>query len=92
MGGAYTRTGKKLEVPIKRIIAGVPIADAANLAAVDRADLVEWYAAFAQQRGLTRSVFPTGRGGAGRSGQRRSTAVTHSGEARHAAAAVGRCG
>ncbi|HEX4108324.1 MAG TPA: acetoacetate--CoA ligase [Solirubrobacteraceae bacterium] len=49
-GVPRTRTGKKLEVPIKRIIAGVPIDQAANRASVDRADLLEWYAAFAAQR------------------------------------------
>jgi acetoacetyl-CoA synthetase len=45
-----TRTGKKLEVPIKRILAGVPVEDAVTLSAVDLPEVVLWYADLAVKR------------------------------------------
>lgn len=45
-----TLTGKKLEVPIKRILQGVPVERAAALGAVDRPDVLRWYAARAAPR------------------------------------------
>jgi acetoacetyl-CoA synthetase len=45
-----TLTGKKLEVPIKRILQGVPPQDAAALGSVDRPEALEWFARFAARR------------------------------------------
>jgi acetoacetyl-CoA synthetase len=39
-----TLTGKKLEVPVKRILQGAPVQRAAALGAVDRPDVLAWYA------------------------------------------------
>jgi acetoacetyl-CoA synthetase len=49
-GVPYTRTGKRLEVPLKRLFQGVYPARAVNLGTVDDASLVEHYIALAQQR------------------------------------------
>jgi acetoacetyl-CoA synthetase len=43
-GVPRTLTGKKLEVPVKRIIQGWPIDRAASLDAIDRPELLRWYA------------------------------------------------
>jgi acetoacetyl-CoA synthetase len=45
-----TLTGKKLEVPIKRLLQGVPATEAANRSAVDGVDTLEWYAEYAAHR------------------------------------------
>jgi acetoacetyl-CoA synthetase len=50
-GVPRTRTGKKLEVPIKRILAGVPLEQAVNLGSVDDPELVRWYADLTAARG-----------------------------------------
>ena len=39
----HTATGKKLEVPLKRIAQGVPVDKALNLGAVDDPDAVRWF-------------------------------------------------
>jgi acetoacetyl-CoA synthetase len=44
-----TLTGKKLEVPVKRILQGTPVVQAAALGAVDHPDAFQWYEAFAAQ-------------------------------------------
>lgn len=49
-GIPHTRTGKKLEVPVKRLIQGASLAEVADLGAVDDAGLLEEYAAFAAAR------------------------------------------
>jgi acetoacetyl-CoA synthetase len=46
-GVPRTLTGKKLEVPIKRIIQGWSVDRAASLGAIDRPDLLDWYSGFA---------------------------------------------
>jgi acetoacetyl-CoA synthetase len=46
----HTATGKKLEVPIKRILQGVPVDRACNLGAVDDPEAVRWFAALAERR------------------------------------------
>ena len=46
----HTKTGKKLEVPVKRLIQGAALADVVDLGAVDDAALLEEYAAFAAAR------------------------------------------
>ena len=40
-----TLTGKKLEVPVKRILQGVPVAQAVALGAVSAPEALEWFAA-----------------------------------------------
>jgi acetoacetyl-CoA synthetase len=46
----HTLTGKRLEVPIKKLLTGRPLEKAANLAAVDNPDVLRWYAQFAAER------------------------------------------
>lgn len=42
-GVPHTRTGKKLEVPLKRILQGADPAGVVDRAAIDAPDLIEWY-------------------------------------------------
>jgi acetoacetyl-CoA synthetase len=49
-GVPHTRTGKRLEVPLKRLFQGVDPAKALNLGAVDDAAAVEHYIALAEER------------------------------------------
>lgn len=49
-GIPHTRTGKKLEVPVKRLLQGAPLHDVVDLDAVDDPALLEEYAAFAASR------------------------------------------
>jgi acetoacetyl-CoA synthetase len=46
----HTLTGKRLEVPIKKLLAGKPLDKAANIASVDNPDALRWYAQFATER------------------------------------------
>ena len=46
----HTLTGKRLEVPVKKLLAGRPLEKAANVAAVDDPDALRWYARFAADR------------------------------------------
>lgn len=46
----HTLTGKRLEVPIKKLLAGKPLDRAANIASVDNPDALRWYAQFATDR------------------------------------------
>ncbi len=46
----HTRTGKKLEVPVKRLIQGAPAEQVVNRAAVDAPELVEYYARLGAER------------------------------------------
>ena len=46
----HTTTGKKLEVPIKRIFQGVSAEKALNLGAVDSPDAVRWFVDLAARR------------------------------------------
>ncbi|MPQ98855.1 acetoacetate--CoA ligase [Modestobacter sp. I12A-02628] len=50
-GVPHTRTGKRLEVPLKRLFQGVPPEKALNLGAVDDATVVEHYVQLARERG-----------------------------------------
>ena len=43
-GVPHTRTGKKLEVPIKKLFAGADAAKVVERTAVDDPDLLDWYA------------------------------------------------
>lgn len=45
----HTKTGKKLEIPLKRILQGADPADAVSAGAVDRPELLAYYANLAQQ-------------------------------------------
>jgi acetoacetyl-CoA synthetase len=49
----HTLTGKRLEVPVKKLLTGTPLDKAANLAAVDSPETVRWYAEFAERRKLS---------------------------------------
>jgi acetoacetyl-CoA synthetase len=49
-GVPHTLTGKRLEVPVKKLLTGLPLERAANIAAVDRPEILHWYAAFASER------------------------------------------
>jgi acetoacetyl-CoA synthetase len=46
----HTLSGKRLEVPIKKLLAGRPLEKAANIASVDDPDALRWYARFAADR------------------------------------------
>ena len=46
----HTRTGKRLEVPLKRLFQGVDPAKALNVGAVDDAAAVEHYIRLAEER------------------------------------------
>ena len=46
----HTRTGKRLEVPLKRLFQGVDPAKALNVGAVDDAAAVEHYVRLAEER------------------------------------------
>ena len=46
----HTRTGKKLEVPVKRLLQGAPVDQVVNPAAVDDPDLIEYYARLGAER------------------------------------------
>ncbi|NUR04757.1 MAG: acetoacetate--CoA ligase [Streptomyces sp.] len=50
----HTRTGKKLEVPVKRLLQGVPVEQVVNPAAVDAPDLVHYYARLGEERRKSR--------------------------------------
>ena len=52
-GVPHTRTGKRLEVPLKRLFQGVDPAKAVNPGAVDDASLVDHYIALAKDRGVS---------------------------------------
>jgi len=47
----HTATGKKLEVPLKRIAQGTPVQRALTLGAVDNPDAVLWFVEYFAQRG-----------------------------------------
>jgi acetoacetyl-CoA synthetase len=49
----HTRTGKRLEVPLKRLFQGVDPGKAVNTGAVDDASLVDHYIALAKERAAT---------------------------------------
>jgi acetoacetyl-CoA synthetase len=54
----HTLTGKRLEVPIKKLLAGRPLEKAANLSAVDDPETLQWYARFAADRRASGSFRP----------------------------------
>lgn len=46
----HTLTGKRLEVPVKKLLRGTPLEKAANTASVDDPEVLRWYARFAADR------------------------------------------
>lgn len=52
-GIPHTRTGKKLEVPVKRLLQGAAVGDVVDLGAVDDPQLMQEYAAFAARVGTS---------------------------------------
>ncbi|WP_214406787.1 acetoacetate--CoA ligase [Pseudonocardia lacus] len=46
----HTLSGKRLEVPVKKLLRGTPLEKAANVASVDDPDALRWYARFAAAR------------------------------------------
>ncbi|QYJ05125.1 acetoacetate--CoA ligase [Nocardioides panacisoli] len=49
-GVPHTRTGKKLEVPIKKLLAGKDLSGALDPGSVDAPELLDWYAEVARER------------------------------------------
>jgi len=52
----HTRTGKKLEVPLKRILQGADQERAVSAGAVDRPELLDYYTDLARQWATAREV------------------------------------
>ncbi|MEU1144634.1 acetoacetate--CoA ligase [Streptomyces sp. NPDC005863] len=55
-GIPHTRTGKKLEVPVKRLLQGAPADQVVNPAAVDDPDLIAYYAQLGARRRESRAA------------------------------------
>ncbi|MET8957669.1 hypothetical protein ABZX41_44825, partial [Streptomyces sp. NPDC004533] len=54
----HTKTGKKLEVPVKRLLQGAPAEQVLNPAAVDNPDLVAYFARLGAERRRQRALTP----------------------------------
>ena len=50
----HTRTGKKLEVPVKRLLQSAPAAQVVNPATVDNPDLLDYYIRISEERRASR--------------------------------------
>ena len=46
----YTLTGKKMEVPVRRILMGVPVEKAATRSAMANLEALDWFIAYAQNQ------------------------------------------
>lgn len=46
----HTLSGKKLEVPVKKLLRGTPLEKAANIASIDDPDALRWYERFGSDR------------------------------------------
>ncbi|NUP42119.1 MAG: AMP-binding protein, partial [Streptomyces sp.] len=57
-GVPHTRTGKKLEVPVKRLLQGAPVEQVVNPAAVDAPELVAHFAQLGAERRQARRSAP----------------------------------
>lgn len=53
-----TLTGKKLEVPVKRILQGADVAQVSSSGAVTHPDMLDWFAAYAARAASTAPVVP----------------------------------
>lgn len=60
-GVPHTLTGKRIEVPIKRLLQGHPVQDVVNLGALDRPELIDFYVAHARQVGRAKLSVDTRR-------------------------------
>jgi acetoacetyl-CoA synthetase len=49
----HTLTGKRLEVPVKRLLQGVPASRAVNAGVVDRPDVLDFFVRLGQERVAT---------------------------------------
>jgi len=49
-GVPHTRTGKRLEIPVKRLLTGADPSKAVNLGTVDDPALIEWFVEYASRR------------------------------------------
>jgi acetoacetyl-CoA synthetase len=56
----HTRTGKKLEVPVKRLLQGAPLETVVNPGSVDDPGLLDYFTSLARRRGRSTSVRPGG--------------------------------
>jgi acetoacetyl-CoA synthetase len=56
----HTRTGKKLEVPVKRLLQGAPLEKVVNPGSVDDPGLLDYFTSLARRRGRSTSVRPGG--------------------------------
>ena len=52
-GVPHTRTGKRLEIPVKRLLAGADPAKAVNLGTVDDPALIQWFIDYSRTRART---------------------------------------
>ncbi len=52
----YTLTGKKMEIPVRRILAGTPPEKAASRDAMMQPSALDWYVQFARERGVKTST------------------------------------
>ncbi|KUN84036.1 acetoacetate--CoA ligase [Streptomyces griseoruber] len=55
-GIPHTRTGKKLEVPVKRLLQGAPAEQVVNPATVDAPELIDYYAGLGEERRKGRAI------------------------------------
>ncbi len=55
-GIPHTRTGKKLELPVKRLLMGTTLESAADRGSVDHPELLEWFARLAEERTTRKAV------------------------------------
>jgi acetoacetyl-CoA synthetase len=46
----YTLTGKKMEVPVRRILTGVPVEKAANRAAMSNVESLDYFIEYAREQ------------------------------------------
>jgi acetoacetyl-CoA synthetase len=49
-GIPYTLTGKKMEVPVRRILTGTPVEKAANRAAMSNVDSLQYFIDYAREQ------------------------------------------
>ena len=52
----YTLTGKKMEIPVRKILAGTPVEKAANTSAMANPASLDWYVEFASRRAQERQA------------------------------------
>lgn len=46
----HTLSGKKLEIPVKKLLRGTPLDEAANVSSIDAPDALRWYQRFGSER------------------------------------------